>query len=230
MVARVEREWAGAVGPELARRAFPLDLDHGILAVGAETSACLQELTLRAPDIVSALGRRLGSAVTAIRPCLRRRPTEPRAPATPGWPPPSAALTPAETESVARLVAAIADPDVAAAARRVLVKDHLARREHLVRPHSAEPPMSPALSAPEPVSESPRRGGPNRHRVLPTSTEVSPKGSPDDQELGSGPPGAPALPGRLCRTRRDHVTAPDLGGAGAPRPGSGPQRAAQRPG
>jgi hypothetical protein len=157
MVARVQREWAGAAGPELALRAFPLDLDHGVLAVGAETSACLQELTLRAPDIVSALGRRLGSAVTAIRPCLRRRPIELPAPATPDRPPQGAPLTPAETESVARLVAAIGDPDVAAAARRVLVKDHLAWRLRRARSHSAEPPPSPALSAPELVSESPPR-------------------------------------------------------------------------
>jgi hypothetical protein len=157
MVERVEREWVDTVGPELARGTFLLDLDRGILAVGAESSVCLQELTLRGPDIVAALGRRFPGVVAAIRPCPRRRPTEPEVPAPPPGPPASAALTTAEAESVARLVAAIPDPDVAAAVRRVLVKDHLARRARPARAHAPEPPGAPPPSAPGPASESPDR-------------------------------------------------------------------------
>jgi Dna[CI] antecedent, DciA len=151
MVARVRREWDGAVGPELAPGTFPLDLDRGTLSVGAETSACLQELTLRMPDILLALASRFGGAVTAVRPCLRRRAAEPSTPAVPDAPPSDATLTPAETESITRLLAAIPDPLVAAAARRVLVKDHLARRARLAHPPqsrgNAEPPRSPARTA-----------------------------------------------------------------------------------
>jgi hypothetical protein len=134
MVARVRREWTAAVGPELAPSTFPLDLDHGTLSVGAETSAGLHELTLRAPDILAALASRFGDVVTAVRPCLRRRTAEPSTPAAPDPPPSEAMLTPAEAETITRLVTPIADPAVAAAARRVLVKDYLARRPRLARP------------------------------------------------------------------------------------------------
>jgi hypothetical protein len=145
LITLIRGGWAAAVGSELARRTDPLALEHGTLSVGAETSASLQELALRAPDIVEALARRFGSAVSSVRPTLyRRRPAS--APATEQRPR-DIALTPAETASVENLASAIADPVVAAAVRRVLVKDHLARRPQLAHPHYTEPLRSPVRTA-----------------------------------------------------------------------------------
>lgn len=145
LITLIRGGWAATVGPELALRTDPLALERGTLSVGAETSASLQELALRAPDLVDLLARRFGSAVSSIRPTLHRR--------RPASPPATVqrlrdiVLTPAETASVECLASAIADPVVAAAVRRVLVKDHLARRPQLAHPHNTEPLRSPVRTA-----------------------------------------------------------------------------------
>lgn len=128
MVRLIRREWAAAAGPELGRRATPIDLENRTLHVETDSSACLQELALRAPDILSALARRFGDAITALRPSLARPAPVPAATAPPGPAARPADLTPDEAERVDRLAGAIADPLVAAAVRRVLVKDHIAQR------------------------------------------------------------------------------------------------------
>jgi hypothetical protein len=146
LVAPIREGWSAAVGPELARLSCPLDLERGTLAVGAETSASLQEIALRSREIVDILASRFGPSVTAIRPVLRPRPADGAAPAareSSG----EAALGPADAERIDQLAATIADPAVAFALRRVLVKDHLARRTAGARPHLPPPLRSPAPPA-----------------------------------------------------------------------------------
>lgn len=125
---RIRSEWARAVGGELARRSQPGELRAGVLEVLADNSPWLQELHMRTDELLGALRARYGPAVTALRFSLGRPPAaKPPAPRRRGEAP--ARLTEAESREIEALVAGLEDPDVAAALRRLLVKDRLARRQ-----------------------------------------------------------------------------------------------------
>ena len=146
LVAAIGRVWPEVAGRALAERSHPVELTGGTLRVGSDSSAHLHELILRVPEILSALSRRFGSAVVAIRPSLERgvRPAGGSEPA-PGTPLPPAPLTRAEADRVEELLAPISDVDVAAAVRRVLVKDLRWRRQPPPdRQQRAEPSPSAA--------------------------------------------------------------------------------------
>jgi Dna[CI] antecedent, DciA len=147
LIGQVRREWPVVAGLELARRSFPLELERGTLHVGADSSAALHELTLRAPDILAELRRRVDSPIAAVRARVQRPPAPELPPPAPTPLSRDITLSVGEAEAIERLASAIADPDLAATVRRVLVKDHLARRARAGRPHDPESPPSPARTA-----------------------------------------------------------------------------------
>jgi len=115
---RVRRSWSAIVGPDVARRAEPHALTNGCLHVVVDNSPWLQELTLRAGELTARLGKRF-ETVRTLRFTLgqlgaRRGP----APAPAG--PPARALTPDDVREIDETIAPIPDPDVRAAARRLL--------------------------------------------------------------------------------------------------------------
>lgn len=127
----IRREWAGVVPADLSRRSDPGELRRGTLEVRADNSPWLQELTLRAGELLAALAGRYGRAVTALRFSLgpvRRERAAARPPASSRGREAAARLSPEEAREVEALVAPLADPELATALRRLLTKDRLARR------------------------------------------------------------------------------------------------------
>lgn len=61
--ARIRRDWERLMGSELAARAEPVALMHGILQVSVANSSWLQELTLREPDLRRRVAERYGTDV-----------------------------------------------------------------------------------------------------------------------------------------------------------------------
>jgi hypothetical protein len=115
---RVRRSWSGLVGPDVARRAQPHALTNGCLHVVVDNSPWLQELTLRASELTARLGERF-EAVRSLRFTLgqldvRLGPSP--VPAAPS----SRALTPDDVREIDETVASISNPEVRAAARRLL--------------------------------------------------------------------------------------------------------------
>jgi predicted nucleic acid-binding Zn ribbon protein len=118
---RLRQAWATLVGRDGARRARPDSLKDGCLLVVADNSPWLQELTLRAPDLlarlqqefpeVQALRFTVGTVDADSRPAGRRD----RAPAPP-------ALTDAEVREIDESTSLIPQPELATAARRLMVK------------------------------------------------------------------------------------------------------------
>jgi hypothetical protein len=124
----IHREWEALVGPSLARRSRPGALDHGALEIRADNSPWLMELQMRAGEILEALTRRHGRSVLSLRFVLGAVP----APPPPAAKPRSGAaaqLSADDAREIERVTAALGDPALAAALRRLLTKDRLARRQ-----------------------------------------------------------------------------------------------------
>ncbi|MBI3630187.1 MAG: DUF721 domain-containing protein [Candidatus Rokubacteria bacterium] len=122
----IRRQWRSLVGPilgsEAARRTQPAGLMGDRLHVVVDNSPWLQEVTLRAPEIVGALDRALGpGTVRTLKVTLGRietdSPPPSRPPAEPGH-----RVTDEERRAVDDLLASITDPDLAASMRRLLLK------------------------------------------------------------------------------------------------------------
>jgi Dna[CI] antecedent DciA-like protein len=118
----VRRQWRSLVGFELARRAQPRVLSGDCLEVVVDNSPWLHELTLRAPQIVAAIGRELGpGTVRSLKVTLGRleaeAPPSVRPPAEP-----ARRVTEAERRAIDQAVAPVADLVLAASLRRLLVK------------------------------------------------------------------------------------------------------------
>jgi predicted nucleic acid-binding Zn ribbon protein len=62
LLADVQRAWAEVVGPAVAEQATPSAERGGVLTVSCSASVWAQELDLMAPQILSRLNERLGSA------------------------------------------------------------------------------------------------------------------------------------------------------------------------
>lgn len=75
--ARIRKEWENLMGQDIARRARPVALSHGILRVTVTNSPWLQELTLREGELRRRLADRYGAdAVRALRFSLGTLPGE----------------------------------------------------------------------------------------------------------------------------------------------------------
>ena len=116
---RVRAAWNALVGPEASRRSRPHALTNGCLHVVVDNSPWLQELTLRADELTRRITAQFAT-IRALRFTLGRiedRPSD--APA------PSAALStrrlsPDDLREIDATVAPIRDPEVRAAARRLM--------------------------------------------------------------------------------------------------------------
>ncbi len=138
----IRREWALVAGPELSRRSRPARLDRGVLEVRADNSPWLTELTLRSGELLAALEARYGTRITSLRCALGPVARENRGPARRTGRAPGAGelrLSAEEAREVETAVATLPDPDLAAALRRLMTKDCLARRQRAAGPAAEGP-------------------------------------------------------------------------------------------
>lgn len=129
LVDELRRDWPTLVGAALARRSAPAALDHGVLEIRADNSPWLMELRMRAGELLEALTRRHGRSVVSLRFTLGEVPAPVPAAASPGRPASRPALTAEDARDIERATAALQDPALAGALRRLLIKDRLARRQ-----------------------------------------------------------------------------------------------------
>jgi hypothetical protein len=122
---RIRRAWAEVAGADVARRSTPHSLTNGVLVVHVDNSPWLHELTLRSDDLAARLVRRF-PAVRVVRFMLGPPPAP--TPTTAARPRPRP-LSPAETGEIDAAVAVISDPEVSAAARRLLAKSRQLAKE-----------------------------------------------------------------------------------------------------
>jgi hypothetical protein len=139
LAGEIQREWDVVVGPALARRSWPSALDHGVLEIRADNSPWLMELQMRAGEILEALARRHGRSVLSLRFVLGEVPTPPHSVSTPRLA--AGRLSPEEAREIEQATAELGDPALAAALRRLLTKDRLARRQRS-SPSPAEKDLS----------------------------------------------------------------------------------------
>ena len=118
----IRRQWPSLVGPEIARRTRPGALAGDSLQVMVDNSPWCHEITLRAPEILAALRRRLGpGAVRSLRVTVGPlAPDGPHVPPErrPRWSRPSSE----GMRAIEQLCAPIADHDLKESIRRLLVK------------------------------------------------------------------------------------------------------------
>jgi hypothetical protein len=126
LAGEIQREWDALVGPALARRSWPSSLDHGTLEIRADNSPWLMELQMRGGEILEALARRHGRSVLSLRFVLGEMPAPAPSAATPR---PTGRLSPEDAREIEQATAGVGDPALAAALRRLLTKDRLARRQ-----------------------------------------------------------------------------------------------------
>jgi hypothetical protein len=127
----IRRRWATTVGPDAARRSQPGEIRAGVLHVSVDNSPWLSEMRLRSDELLGAVRKHHGEAVTSLRFALGRVPARPTAsPAPAPAPLPAARLSVEEERSVETIAASVADPALAAAVRRLVEKDFIARRRH----------------------------------------------------------------------------------------------------
>jgi hypothetical protein len=116
--ARLRRSWVALVGPDTARRAQPQALVNGCLTIVVDNSPWLHELTLRSAELTGRLHAEC-AAVHSLRFTLGRLEREAPEPAERETADP-APLTEADDREIEAAAAAIADPALASAARRLL--------------------------------------------------------------------------------------------------------------
>ena len=114
---RIRRAWPSIVGRETARRARPDALVGGTLRVTVDNSPWLHELTLREADLTAQVRQRF-PAVKALRFTVGTLDKDASPAAAPASRP--VALTAADRADIDAAAAAIPDPSLADAARRLL--------------------------------------------------------------------------------------------------------------
>jgi hypothetical protein len=124
----IRKEWRLTAGADLARRSRPAELRAGTLTVVVDNSPWLQELTMRSEPLLRALQSRYGAAVRALRFALGEVGRRPEPAARPRSEP-EPELTDEEAGQVEAVSAPLRDPKLAAALRRLLTKDMIARRQ-----------------------------------------------------------------------------------------------------
>jgi hypothetical protein len=114
---RVRRAWPSVVGREVARRARPDAFAGGTLRIVVDNSPWLHELTLRESDLAAQVRQRF-PMVKTLRFTLGRLEQDPSSVAAPA--PRPVPLTAADHADIDAAAAAIPDPGLADAARRLL--------------------------------------------------------------------------------------------------------------
>lgn len=135
--------WEEAVGAEVARRAYPLELRRGRLTLAVASSPWMQQLSLLRERLREAVNGALGGEIVREVRFRLSAPEPPPPPRTAAPPPPWLAL-PLEPETLAAIdaeVSAVADSDLRAALHKVRVRAEQARR-FLQNPAEPRPPRS----------------------------------------------------------------------------------------
>lgn len=114
---RIRRAWPSVAGPEVARRARPDGFVAGALRIVVDNSPWLHELTLRQADLMARLRERF-PAVKALRLTLGAIENDALAAASVAQKP--VPLTAEDHADIDAAAAAIPDPSLADAARRLL--------------------------------------------------------------------------------------------------------------
>jgi hypothetical protein len=117
--ARLRSAWNALVGPDAARRSRPHALTNGCLHVVVDNSPWLQELTLRSGELTRRIAAQF-STIRALRFTLGRiedRPSDTPASATIGA---ARRLSADDVREIEATIAPIRDPEVRAAARRLM--------------------------------------------------------------------------------------------------------------
>ena len=126
----IEREirlaWPALVGRDAARRTQARALENGCLTIVVDNSPWLHELTLRREELLARVAERF-DGVRALRVVLGQLEPGERAAAPEGPRHPAARLDAADLSEIDAAAAAIPDPTLAAAARRLLTKAWRAR-------------------------------------------------------------------------------------------------------
>jgi hypothetical protein len=116
---RIRRGWSALVGADVARHARPQGVTNGCLHVVVDNSPWLNELTLRAEELTRRVAARFDT-VRSLRFTLGRLEGASEAAPTRAARPPRA-LGPDDVREIDESVVPIRDPEVRAAARRLLV-------------------------------------------------------------------------------------------------------------
>jgi hypothetical protein len=117
---RLRQSWEAAVGSEVARRTRPASLSEGCLTIVVDNSPWLHELSLRQSELLARIQGRC-TAVRTLRLSVGPLAVDGGAAARPQLPPPSA-LSAQDRHEIEDAAAAIADPTLAATARRLLTR------------------------------------------------------------------------------------------------------------
>lgn len=64
---RIREEWGAVVGPTLARKSLPVEIDKGVLFVRAETPTAAKALSMRGGTVARALSERTSLSVTSLK-------------------------------------------------------------------------------------------------------------------------------------------------------------------
>ena len=117
--ARLRSAWNALVGPDAARRSRPHALTNGCLHVVVDNSPWLQELTLRSGELTSRIAAQF-AAIRTLRFTLGRIEEHPSDAAAPSTALATRRLSPDDLREIDDTVAPIRDPEVRAAARRLM--------------------------------------------------------------------------------------------------------------
>jgi hypothetical protein len=123
---RVLGRWAGIVGPVIARHAQPVSVRGKKLTVVVDSSAWMQELSLRKPEIIEKVNQGLGKG--SVESVTLRLGEVAQAGAPPQERPPSGSLTAEERERIEQCVREVEDAGIRDAIRNVMEKDVLSRK------------------------------------------------------------------------------------------------------
>ncbi len=134
---RVWEVWDEVVGPEIAKRAQPLELRGANLTLGVSSSPWLQQLTFLAPDIIESLNKKLGKKVVGKIRCRLATIEPPPKPVRPEPDLDSVTLTSAERELVESTASGVADSEIAAAIKKARTAN--LKRQQLL--HDQEAPL-----------------------------------------------------------------------------------------
>jgi hypothetical protein len=116
---RLRQSWREVVGPEIARRSQPRGLVDGCVTIVVDNSPWLHELTLRQTDLTARI-RAAFPVVRSVRVTLGRLDADP-APAA-EVAPRAVPLTARHLREIDEATSAIADPILAATARRLMTR------------------------------------------------------------------------------------------------------------
>jgi hypothetical protein len=144
-LAAVGRVWEAAVGPAVARAAWPQRIARdGTLHVATISATWANELSLLQEEVAAKLAAALGDdAPTTLRFAVG---LVPEPPADESKPPPAPLVPgPAEVELATELASAIDDPELRDAVRRAAAASLASHRLN----HPAEPSLDPPIDPPD---------------------------------------------------------------------------------